>query len=158
MPIRDVLQAALRRLSWSQHEIDTALTELQEDVLTDPTLSDHTAYRELADAVVEQIGWLSGDGDSWDGDDDELTILKNWLTVSGKWLPEMYAHLTAEKIRFCCNCLAGAGSCDAAADRIDPWLSSTEHESWGTLVRKSDGTEVPWKIMNAVEVLRNKEK
>ncbi|SOE25640.1 hypothetical protein [Streptomyces sp. OK228] len=36
---------------------------------------------------------------------------------------DAHAHLLAEQIREGCNCLAGAGTCDVAAARIDPEVS-----------------------------------
>jgi hypothetical protein len=111
-------------------------------------------HRLLADAVTEQIGMLSGDGDSWDGDSDELTILLEWLELSGEWLPELHAHLAACKIR----AEVAADKADRpkhnrgrldAADLIDPWTECTADEGWGTLIRKSDGAPVPWQFAAA---------
>lgn len=127
----------------------SALRQLEEAVLAD---SDHSAYRELADMLARQIGQLSGDADSWDGEDSELSILLEWIKVSSEWLPELYAHLAAEKIRR--EDPMGVTMYRSAADLIDPWKPNATSEGWGGLLRKSDGAEVPWQIINAVDRLK----
>lgn len=160
MRIRDEVKRAM--LGWGEGAVSDAEAEAQLDeletvvterVLTDPTRSDHTAYRELADAVGRQIGALAGDANNWDGDSDELTILEDWLKVSGEWLPEMYAHLAAEKIRKTYGHPAQSGSSDEIANRMDPWGPDQSTARWGALIRKSDGAEVPWQIASAAELL-----
>ena len=119
--------------------------------------SDHAAYRTLADAVTKQIGMLSGDADSWDGESDELTILLSWLELSGEWLLELYTHLAAHRMR---TTRSDGDSRDRSgpirealrtvhANLIDPWTEDPSAGNWGRLIRKSDGTPVPWQFSAA---------
>lgn len=106
--------------------------------------SDHTAYRELADAVTDSI---IGDPNDWDGDDSELHLLTQYL----KNARDIARHEAAEELRE----KASRGSqripvqiipakfLGTEADDLDPYQRGSE---W-TWVRKSDGTVVSWPIV-----------
>lgn len=91
--------------------------------------SDHTAYRELADAVTDSI---IGDPNDWDGDDSELYLLTRYL----KNARDIARHEMAEELR-------NTGDLRYEADRLDPYQRGAE----GVWVRKSDGTAVSWPIV-----------
>lgn len=161
MEIWEKINAGLLGAGLTSEQADGQLKAFEAAVLAE---SDHTAYRELADAVSEQIGHLSGDADSWDGEDSELHILVSWLKLSGEWLTEMTEHLVAERIRiaFRQEWLPGGNDvlrvAEQVADTVDPWTAAKGRGSWGTVVRESTGEPVPWQFLAAAEGILRREK
>lgn len=121
---------------WLNSFVDRANKRALED-------SDHSAYRELADAVNELLAKTTEDQDRWDGDDSELSILMDFL----EWLPDMILHQAADKIR------NEGVECRLKthrtyfADLIDPFSQVPDGQGELCWLRKRDGAPVPERVV-----------
>lgn len=122
---------------------DGYIQRLQDEILNDPDLSDHSAYRELADAVTAVMGEES-DPDEWDGDTTELELLKSFLS----WLPDIVRHKDADRIREEAKTQGynTALAYTRAANLIDPFELRRDDEGFACWYRKTDNQEVPWNV------------
>lgn len=98
--------------------------------------SDHSAYRELADAVTDSI---IGDPNDWDGDDSELYLLCEYL----KNARDIGRHEAAEELREKGRTTDSNIPFRVLAEDLDPYQRGAE----GMWFRKSDGTVVSWPIV-----------
>lgn len=104
--------------------------------------SDHSAYRELADAVTDSI---IGDPNDWDGDASESELLVQYL----KNVRDIARHEVAEEVRAAAEAINPVPSRHTfsasvyrdMANRLDPYQRGAE----GVWIRKSDGTVVSWR-------------
>ena len=109
--------------------------------------SDHSAYRELADAVTDSI---IGDPNDWDGDDSELYLLCEYL----KNARDIGRHEAAEELREKGREFTATANAALlfAATELDPYQRGAELDPYqrgaeGVWLRKSDGTVVSWPIV-----------
>lgn len=101
--------------------------------------SDHSAYRELADAVTDSI---IGDPNDWDGDASELELLVQYL----KNARDIARHEVAEELRSQVDQYPADVDTETLWDEarnLDPYQRGDE----GAWIRKSDGTVVSWPIV-----------
>lgn len=98
--------------------------------------SDHSAYRELADAVTDSI---VGDPNDWDGDSSELELLVRYL----KNARDIARHEAAEELRETERTTDSRIPYLVLANDLDPYQRGAE----GMWFRKSDGTVVSWPIV-----------
>lgn len=102
--------------------------------------SDHSAYRELADAVTDSI---IGDPNDWDGDTSELELLVRYL----KSARDLARHEAAKELR--------KAATEGYPEDVETWvlrdaardLDPYQRGAAGAWIRKSDGTVVSWPIV-----------